>query len=385
MKLGIPKETYPGERRVAMVPAHLAALAKQGITVLVESGAGVAAGYPDSAFSEKGAQIVPDRQAIFAQSDVVAMVRAAGSNPNGAGDYPLLRADQTLVAFLDPLVKPGEAEVLAKTGAQAFSMELIPRTTKAQSMDALSSMANLAGYRAVLMAADAAPRILPMMTTAAGTLTPAKVLVLGVGVAGLQAIATAKRLGASVEAYDVRPEVREQVQSVGGKFVDLGLDTSGMSGQGGYAKEQSADFIARQQEALAQFVRAADIVITTAQIPGRRAPVLVTAAMQKGMKPGSIVVDLAAETGGNCELSNPGEVAVIDGVTMLAPINLASTMAFHASQLYAKNIVNFLLYMTTKEGLFSPKDDDDIVRDTRVTRGGAVVHSRVLGALAPKA
>lgn len=385
MKLGIPKETYPGERRVAMVPAHLAALAKQGITVLVESGAGVAAGYPDSAFSEKGAQIVPDRQAIFAQSDVVAMVRAAGSNPNGAGDYPLLRADQTLVAFLDPLVKPGEAEVLAKTGAQAFSMELIPRTTKAQSMDALSSMANLAGYKAVLMAADAAPRILPMMTTAAGTLTPAKVLVLGVGVAGLQAIATAKRLGASVEAYDVRPEVREQVQSVGGKFVDLGLDTSGMSGQGGYAKEQSADFIARQQEALAQFVRAADIVITTAQIPGRRAPVLVTAAMQKGMKPGSIVVDLAAETGGNCELSNPGEVAVIDGVTMLAPINLASTMAFHASQLYAKNIVNFLLYMTTKEGLFSPKDDDDIVRDTRVTRGGAVVHSRVLGALAPKA
>jgi H+-translocating NAD(P) transhydrogenase subunit alpha len=224
-----------------------------------------------------------------------------------------------------------------------------------------------------------------MMTTAAGTLTPAKVLVLGVGVAGLQAIATAKRLGASVEAYDVRPEVREQVQSVGGKFVDLGLDTTGMSGQGGYAKEQSAEFILRQQEALAQFVRAADIVITTAQIPGRKAPVLVTAAMQMGMKPGSIIVDLAAETGCNCELSKAGETALVDGVTMIAPINLASSMAFHASQLYAKNVVNLLVYMTSKDGTFSPKDDDDIVRETRVAHAGAVVHARVLAALAPKA
>lgn len=385
MKLGIPKESYPGERRVAMVPAHLSALAKQGISVLLESGAGVAAGYPDAAYAEKGATVLPSRAEVFAQADAIAMVRAGGSNPAAEADNRLLRKDQVLVAFVDPLAKPHDAQKLAETGASVYSMELIPRTTKAQSMDALSSMANLAGYKAVLMAADAAPRILPMMTTAAGTLTPAKVLVLGVGVAGLQAIATAKRLGASVEAYDVRPEVREQVQSVGGKFVDLGLDTSGMSGQGGYAKEQSADFILKQQEALAQFVRAADIVITTAQIPGRKAPVLVTAAMQKGMKPGSIIVDLAAETGCNCELSKAGETAVVDGVTMIAPVNLPSTMAFHASQLYAKNVVNLLVYMTTKEGVFSPKDDDDIVRETRVARDGAVVHSRVLGALAPKA
>lgn len=381
MIIGVPKETFPGEQRVALVPANLPNLAKQAISVIVQSGAGVAAGYPDEAYVEKGATIVPTREEVFAKADIVAMVRAGGSNPNGDADLALLRKGQKLIAFLDPLAKPQDAAKVAATGVEAWSMELIPRTTRAQSMDALSSMANLAGYKSVLLAANQAPRIFPMMTTAAGTITPAKVLVLGVGVAGLQAIATAKRLGAVVEAYDIRPEVKDQVKSVGGKFVELNLDTSGSSDKGGYAKEQTAEFIARQQEALAQFVRAADVVITTAQVPGRKAPVLLTAAMQKGMKPGSIVVDLAAESGGNCELTKAGETYLVDGVTMIGPVNLPSTMAFHASQLYGRNVATLVAYLTTKDGTYAPKDDDEIVRETRVSKDGEVVHARVKAAL----
>lgn len=378
--IGVPKETYPGEQRVAMVPANVAILAKQSIEVIVERGAGELAGYTDQAFADKGAKLV-SRDEVFEKADLVAMVRAAGANPNGDADIARLREGQVLVAFLDPLANPEGAAKIAARKVEAWGMELIPRTTRAQSMDALSSMANLAGYKAVLLAANHAPRILPMMTTAAGTVTPAKVLVLGVGVAGLQAIATAKRLGASVEAYDIRPEVREQVQSVGGKFVDLGLDTSGTSDKGGYAKAQTDEFIAKQQAALAEFVRAADIVITTAQVPGRKAPTLLTAAMQKGMKPGSIVVDLAAETGGNCELTKAGETYVVDGVTMIGPVNLASTMAFHSSQLYSKNVTNLVQYLCTKEGAYAPKDEEEIVKETRVCRGGEVVHARVAAAL----
>ncbi len=268
---------------------------------------------------------------------------------------------------------------LATTGATVFALELLPRTSRAQAMDVLSSMANLSGYKAVLMAANQVPRILPMMTTAAGTLTAAKVLVLGAGVAGLQAVATAKRLGAAVDGYDIRPEVAEQIRSVGGKFVDLGLTAE--ADKGGYAKAQSDDFIARQQEALAQFVRAADIVITTAQVPGRKAPVLITAAMQKGMKPGSVVVDLAAESGGNCELTQCGKIALVDGVTMMGPANLISELAFHASQLYSRNIINFILNLTTREGVLADKEDDDIVRETRAARGGETSSERVKQAL----
>ncbi len=364
-----------------MVPANVPALAKQSIQVIVQRGAGQLAGYTDQAFVDKGATIVDTREEVFAKADLVAMVRGGGANPNGDADVALLREGQAFVALLDPLVKPEAAEKIASRKVDAWSMELIPRTTRAQSMDVLSSMANLAGYKAVLMAANQAPRIFPMMTTAAGTITPAKILVLGVGVAGLQAIATAKRLGGIVEAYDIRPEVREQVQSVGGKFIDLGLDTEGSSDKGGYAKAQTDEFIARQQAALAEFVRASDIVITTAQVPGRRAPMLLTAAMQKGMKPGSIVVDLAAESGGNCELTKAGETYVVDGVTMIGPVNLASTMAFHASQLYSKNVTNLVQYIASKEGAYAPKDDEEIVRETRICRGGEITHARVKAAL----
>jgi NAD(P) transhydrogenase subunit alpha len=293
-----------------------------------------------------------------------------------------------LIGLQDPLGSPDRVVGLANKRVTLFALELLPRITRAQSMDVLSSMANLAGYKAVLLAAGAAPRIFPMMMTAAGTLAAAKVLVLGAGVAGLQAIATAKRLGAVVEAYDVRPEVKEQVQSVGGKFVDLGLDTTALSDKSGYAKAQSAEFIARQQEALARFVRAADAVITTAQVPGRRAPVLLTAAMMKGMKPGSIVVDLAAEQGGNCEKTKRGETLEVDGVTVIGPVNLPSTMAFHASQLYAKNISTFLLNLVDKQGALELKPDDEIVRDTLVLKDGDVVNARVRDAakaLAPTA
>lgn len=364
-----------------MVPANVPALAKQSIQVIVQRGAGVLAGYTDQAFEDKGATLVDTREEVFAKADLVAMVRAGGANPNGDADIALLREGQAFVALLDPLVQPEAAEKIANRKVDAWSMELIPRTTRAQSMDVLSSMANLAGYKAILLAANQAPRIFPMMTTAAGTITPAKVLVLGVGVAGLQAIATAKRLGAIVEAYDIRPEVREQVQSVGGKFIDLGLDTEGSSDKGGYAKAQTEEFIAKQQAALAEFVRAADIVVTTAQVPGRRAPLLLTAAMQKGMKPGSIVVDLAAESGGNCELTKAGETYVVDGVTMIGPVNLASTMAFHSSQLYSKNVTNLVLYLASKEGAYAPKDEDEIVRETRISRGGEIIHARVKAAL----
>jgi len=271
---------------------------------------------------------------------------------------------------------------LAERRLTAFALELIPRISRAQSMDALSSMASLAGYKAVLLAAAHAPRVLPMMMTPAGTLSPAKVLILGAGVAGLQAIATAKRLGAVVEAYDVRPEVREQVQSVGGRFVDLGLDTRELADKSGYAKAASAEVLAAQQERLAQFVRAADVVITTAQVPGRRAPVLLTAAMQKGMKPGSVIVDLAAEQGGNCALTQPGETIEVDGVIILGPVNLPSSLPFHASQLYAKNVSTFLLGLVDEHGQLAPRLDDEIIAATLVTRDGAVVSARVREAAA---
>ncbi|MGE3296794.1 MAG: NAD(P) transhydrogenase subunit alpha [Porticoccaceae bacterium] len=379
MLIGLLKETLPGERRVALVPAQLALLAKQRHEVLVERDAGAAAGYADAEYLAAGARIV-ERTEVFAGAEILATVRCSAlAEAEAATDFARIRAGQILIGLCEPLAHPAGVQRLATTGATVFALELLPRTSRAQAMDVLSSMANLAGYKAVLMAANQVPRILPMMTTAAGTLTAAKVLVLGAGVAGLQAVATAKRLGAAVDGYDIRPEVAEQIRSVGGKFVDLGL--SAEADQGGYAKAQSEDFIARQQEALAQFVRAADIVITTAQVPGRKAPVLITAAMQKGMKPGSVVVDLAAESGGNCELTQCGKNVLVDGVTMMGPANLISELAFHASQLYSRNIVNFILNLTTREGGLADKEDDDILRETRAARDGAISSERVKQAL----
>ena len=383
MIVGVPKEIYPGERRVALTPMVVPMLAKAGLEVVIEAGAGVEAGYPDAQYQEKGAKVLAERAAAFAQSDVIAQVLGHGANDkNGGSDLALMRPGQVVVGFLRPL-SPSSAESvqqLAKTGAMAFAVELMPRTTRAQSMDALSSMASIAGYKAVLMVADALPRILPMMTTAAGTLTPSRILVIGVGVAGLQAIATAKRLGAVISAYDVRPAVKEQVQSLGARFVELALETSDAQDARGYAKAQDEAFYAKQRELLGRVVAENDAVITTAVVPGKKAPVLVTAEMVKGMAPGSVILDMAAERGGNCELTHAGETYVADGVTLIGPINLASGVPHHASQVYARNLTAFLANLV-KDGKVRPAESDDIIRDTLVTQGGEVVNARVREAL----
>ena len=368
MKIGVPKETVRGERRVALVPGVIASLTAKGAEVLVEAGAGTAAGFTNAAYTGKGAQIV-SREQIFAGADVVVQVRAGG-------DLSALRSGQAVIGFFDPLGAPQAMRDLAGTGATAFSIELMPRITRAQSMDALSSQATVAGYKAVLMAADKLPRMFPMLMTAAGTITPARVFVLGAGVAGLQAIATAKRLGAVIEAYDVRPEVKEQVQSVGAKFVELPLDTAAAEGTGGYAAAQDESFYRRQREVLAKVVAASDVVITTAAIPGQKSPVLITREMVESMAPGSVIVDLAAERGGNCEATRADEVVDINGVTVLGPTNLPATVPYHASQMYAKNVSAFLLHLM-KDGQLSVDREDEITRETLVTQGGEVVNERV--------
>ncbi|MCC6264324.1 MAG: Re/Si-specific NAD(P)(+) transhydrogenase subunit alpha [Bryobacterales bacterium] len=381
MIAGVPKETDAGERRVALVPALVPSLVKAGFDVLVEAGAGEAAGFSDAAFVEKGARLAPSPEALWREAEVVFQVRGAGSNPDtSAGELARLRPGQAVIGFFDPLSNPDEVAAIAATGACALSMELMPRITRAQSMDALSSMATVAGYKAVLVAANALPKMFPMLMTAAGTVAPAKVFIVGVGVAGLQAIATARRLGAVVQAYDVRPAVKEQVESVGARFVELPLDTEAAEGQGGYAKAQDEAFYRKQRELMARVVAECDVVITTAAIPGRKAPVLVTAEMVRGMMPGSVIVDLAAERGGNCELTRPGEVVVEHGVAIHGPLNLPSTVPHHASQLYAKNIVTFLLHLA-KEGKLALDADDQILRETLLTRDGAVVEPRVRGLL----
>jgi NAD(P) transhydrogenase subunit alpha len=383
MNIAVVKETFPGERRVAMVPGEITRLAKKGHEVFVESGAGTAAGYPDEAYTEKGGRILATREEVFAVGDLIAQVRGLGMNPDaGAHDLSLLTEGKTVVGFLDPLAKPELAADLAVTGASAFAMELVPRITRAQSMDALSSQANLAGYKSVLLAANRLGRILPMMMTAAGTVSAARVFVIGVGVAGLQAIATAKRLGAIVHAYDVRPEVKDQVKSVGGEFVELDLSTDDAGDGGGYAKEQSEDFLARQRELMAEYVRASDIVITTAAVPGRRAPVLVTASMVEGTKPGSVLIDLAAETGGNCELTRAGEDVETGGMTIVGPTNIPSTLAYHASQLYARNVSALVSHLTGEEGKLSLDRDDEITAGCLVCHEGKVVNPRVADLLA---
>ncbi len=381
MKLGIPSETYPGERRVAAVPMVLPDLQKVGFEILVQAGAGLEAGFSDAAYEEKGARIV-DRDTIFAEADMLLQVRCLGANDeHGQPDLQHLRKGQILVGQHDPLSKPNTAARLAEKGVTAFSMEMMPRITRAQSMDILSSMATIAGYRAVLLAAEKLPRLFPMMMTAAGTLKPAKVFIVGVGVAGLQAIATAKRLGAVVSAYDVRPAVAEQVQSLGAKFVEFDLETAGAEDKGGYAKAQSAEFIAKQQSEMMRVVSEHDVVITTAAIPGKKAPILITADMVDKMAPGSVLVDLAAERGGNCELTRPGETVVVDGVQIMGPLNMASDAPSHASLMYARNLTNFIKSLA-KDGQWAPDPEDEVVQGTLLCKDGEIVHPRLRELLA---
>jgi NAD(P) transhydrogenase subunit alpha len=375
MKVAVLKETFPGERRVALVPGVVPALAKAGVEVLIESGAGAGSGYTDEDFRVAGGRVVSRDEAFGA--DCVVAVRTCGAcGDSWCGDLHRLRPGLVIVGLCDPLSTPDACRQTAEKGATLFSLELVPRITRAQSMDVLSSQANIAGYRAVLLAANTLPRILPMMTTAAGTLTPAKVLVLGAGVAGLQAIATAKRLGAQVSAYDVRPAVKEQVQSLGAKFVELPLETGSSEAAGGYAKAMGEEFYARQRELLGKVVADSDVVVCTALIPGQKAPVLVTREMVQRMKPGSVIVDMAAERGGNCEGSVADDTVVVDGVTILGPTNLPAEAPVHTSQLYAKNVVTFLLHLI-KSGLPDVARDDEICRDTLVAIGGQLVHPKV--------
>jgi proton-translocating NAD(P)+ transhydrogenase subunit alpha len=381
MKIGVPLERFPGERRVAVVPATIPSLKKAGLDVLVERNAGQEAGFLDAAYQEKGAQIIANRAELFAASDAILQVRAAGAaGEYGRDDLGLLRPGQIVIASADPLGSPEGIRGLATARVTVFALELIPRITRAQSMDVLSSMATIAGYKAVLLAASSLPRIFPLLTTAAGTVTPAHVFIVGVGVAGLQAITTARRLGAVVEAYDVRPAVKEQVQSVGAKFVELPLETAQAEDKGGYAKAQDESFYQRQRAMMARVVAANDVVITTAAIPGKKAPVLVTAEMVYGMAPGSVVVDLAAERGGNCELTKPDQVVVERGVTILGPTNLPATVPYHASQMYARNIATFVLYLA-KDGNLRVDPADEIVRETLVIDRGEIVNGRVREAL----
>ncbi len=374
--VGIPRETFPGERRVAMVPRVFDSLAKSGMKMIVERSAGLEAGFPDQEYLDKGAQLAT-REEVFAAADIVLQVRTLGANPvEGRADLPLFKRGQIVIGFSEPLMMAKECAELAERGVTLFAMELIPRITRAQSMDALSSMATAAGYKAVLMAAEASPRMFPMLTTAAGTIAPAKVFVLGVGVAGLQAIATARRLGAVVSAYDVRPAVKEQVLSVGAKFVELPIEAQGSEDKGGYAKAMGEEFYRKQRELLMSVLKEMDVVITTAAVPGKKAPILLTAEMVKAMPQGSIVVDVAAERGGNCELTRPGETVVVDGVTIMGPANLPAKAAYHTSQMYAKNLATLLAHLAPK-GNLAIKPEDEITRESMVAHEGTVVQSKV--------
>jgi NAD(P) transhydrogenase subunit alpha len=377
MIVGVPRETFPGERRVAMVPAVIPSLTKAGLEVVVEAGAGREAGYLDADYAAKGAKILPTRAEVFAAADIIIQVLCYGSNDKtGKADVPLYRPQQALIGFLRPLGSLETLQEIASKGVTAFSIELMPRTTRAQSMDALSSMATISGYKAVLIAADTLPKLFPMLTTAAGTITPARVFIMGCGVAGLQAIATARRLGAVVSAYDLRPAVKEQVQSLGGRFVEIAIEAKDAQDARGYATAQGEEFYKKQRELLGKVVAESDVVVTAAVIPGKKSPILVTKEMVAGMAPGSVLVDLAAERGGNCELTRAGEKIEEHGVTIIGSINLASTVPYHASQMYAKNVATFLLYMV-KDGKLQINPEDEIVRETLLTQGGEIVSARL--------
>ncbi len=377
MIVGVPLESNPQERRVALVPALVPILAKAGLEILVEKGAGEKAGFPDVAYEERGARIASDLRQLFSSADLLAQVHGPAANHDaGQADLALYRSGQVVVGLLNPLGAPQAARQLAETGVTAFSLELLPRVSRAQSMDVLSSMASIAGYKAALLAAGTLKKMYPMMITAAGTITPARVFVVGAGVAGLQAIATSRRLGALVQSYDVRPAVKEQVESLGAKFVELELETKGAEASSGYAKAMDEEFYRRQREMMAKVVADSDVVITTAAIPGKKAPVLLTEEMVRGMRLGSVIVDLAAEGGGNCELTRPGETLEVHGVTILGPINLPSTVSYHASQMYGKNVTTFLQNLVQKGAVLINRDDE-IIRETLITHGGEVVNGRV--------
>ena len=377
MIVGVPRESFPGEQRVALVPAVVPNLTKAGLEVVVETGAGTAAGYPDADYVAKGAKIVSARAEVFRAADIVVQILCYGSNDKtGKADVPLFRSGQVLVGFLRPLGSIETIREIAAKGVISFSVELMPRTTRAQSMDVLSSMATICGYKAVVLAADTSPRIFPMLTTAAGTITPGRVFVIGAGVAGLQAIATARRLGAVASGYDLRPAAKEQVQSLGGRFVELPIEAKDAEDVRGYARPQDETFYKRQRELLGKVVAESDVVITAAVIPGKKPPILVTKEMVASMAPGSVIVDLAGERGGNCELTRPGEIAVEHGVTVIGWFNLASTVPYHASQMYARNVSAFLLHLV-KDGKLQLDMDDEIIRETMLTRSGEVVNARV--------
>ncbi len=377
MIVGVPKESFPGERRVALVPLVIPGLVKAKLEVVVEAGAGTEAGFPDAEYTARGAKVLPKRADVFSAADVVVQVLCYGSNDKtGAADLPLFHKGQILVGFLRPLGALKTMEDIAAGGVTAFSVELMPRTTRAQSMDALSSMATICGYKAVLVAADLLPRMFPMLTTAAGTITPARALIIGAGVAGLQAIATARRLGAVTYAYDLRPAAKEQVESLGGRFVELPLEAKDAQDARGYARPQDDSFYQKQRELLGRVVAESDVVITAAVIPGKKSPVLVTREMVERMAPGSVIVDLAAERGGNCELTRPGEKVVEHGVTIVGWFNLGSTLPHHASQLYARNIGAFLTHLVPG-GELRLNLQDEIVHETLLTHEGQIVNARV--------
>lgn len=377
MIAGICKETYPGERRVALIPAALPALAAAGHETVIQAGAGLSAGFPDAEYEVKGARILPAREDVFAASDALLQVRALGANSDaGRHDLDLLRPGRVVIGLHDPLAAPRAALELARRGTVAFAIDLMPRIARAQSMDALSSMATISGYKAVLLAAGALPRIFPMLMTAAGTVAPAKVFVVGAGVAGLQAVATAHRLGAVVRAYDVRSAVKEQVESLGARFVDLGLEAPEAETAEGYARAMDEEFYRRQRDVMARVIADSNVVITTAAVPGEKAPILVTADMVVAMQPGSVILDLAADRGGNCELTRPGEAVVESGVTILSPLNLPSTVSYHSSQMYSRNVSTFFLYLY-KDGALALDPGDDIIRETLIAKDGDVVHPRI--------
>ncbi len=381
MIVAVPKETYPDEKRIALIPQMVPALIKAGLEVVVEAGAGEGANSKDGDFEAQGARVEPDRHRLLSQADIVLMVRGPGAHKDfPARDLDTLKDGATLIGFLEPLAEPQVMKELAGRKLTVFAMELMPRTTRAQSMDALSSMATIAGYKAVLAAADASPKLFPMFMTAAGTITPARVFVLGAGVAGLQAIATARRLGAVVEAFDIRPAVKEEVESLGAKFIQLELEAEDAQDSGGYATAQSEDFYRRQQELMAERIKISDVLITTAAVPGKKSPVLISEEVVAGMRPGSVIVDLAAEKGGNCAVTLPGKKIVHHEVTVIGPLNISAEVPVHASQMYSKNISTFLLNMI-KEGKLELDMEDEITRGAMVAHGGQVVHEAVLAAL----
>ena len=372
MIVGVVKETFVGERRVALTPDVLPSLVKAGMEVLIESTAGDSAGFPDSEYEAKGAEIVVDKSAVFGRADAVCQVRAYGANTGaGHGELGMMRSGQVIIGLAEPLTALEPIHKIAATGARLFALELIPRTTRGQAMDVLSSQATVAGYKAVALAIDTLAKMFPMMMTAAGTIKPVKAFIIGAGVAGLQCIASAKRAGAIVSGFDVRPEVKEQIESLGAKFVEIQVGDA--SGEGGYARELTEDEKKKQRELMADTVAQSDVVITTAAVPGKKAPMLISSDVVNRMKPGSLIVDMAAERGGNCESTRPDETVVQNGVTILGPTNMASTIPYHASQMFSKNISN-LLKLLVKDGELAVDMEDEIIAGTLETDGGEIIH-----------